>query len=406
MVSHFLRSNETLLILCAEVVLMMMGIGLVAPILPQYGQSFGVNNATVGLLITGFGLARLLADIPAGRLAQSLGRRPVLIIGPIIIAIGSLACAFAAEFWQLVLFRAVQGVGSALYTTAAMIMVTDLSNSDNRGQVMSLYQGSLLLGVGLGPAVGGFTAEHFGLAAPFFAFAILAFAAAAWAYLRIPETRAPQPVTKVSSKSASREGLRSLLGNLDFMLICLVTLGVFFMRTGVQNEILPLLGSDRLGLSGGDIGIALSLVAVIQFVTIFFSGRLSDRLGRKLIIFAGSLITAGALVMIAWSHSYATLIASCLVLGLGIGVSGPVPAAYAADIIPPRNYAGGMGLYRAISDLGLVIGPVLLGWLSDIRGYNFALVANCIFLLVVAVIFQVLASETKQKVAVSVTKTE
>lgn len=390
--SSFLKSNETLLILCVEVVLMMMGIGLVAPILPQYGESFGVSNTMVGLLITGFGVARLLADIPAGRLAQTLGRRPVLIIGPIILAVASLGCGFATTFWQLVLFRSIQGIGSALYTTAAMVMIADLSTTGNRGRVMSLYQGSLLLGVGLGPTLGGFTAEYLGLRAPFFTFAILGFLAAIWAYLRIPETR-PALTAAEAEPGAERQSLKPLLGSLDFMLICLVTLGIFFMRSGVQNVLLPLLGNNRLGLGEGEIGITLTLIALIQFATIFVSGRLSDRVGRKMIIFIGSLITAGALLMTSWSYSYTSLIASCLVLGLGIGVSGPVPAAYATDIIPRNNYSAGMGLYRAISDLGLVVGPVLLGWLSDIRDYDFALIATSIFLVVVAIIFQALAQE-------------
>jgi MFS family permease len=373
---------------------MMMGIGIVSPILPQYARTFGVNTTMVGLLVTGFAGARLLADMPAGRLAEARGRRPVLIAGPLILALGSLACGLAQSYLQLIVFRMLQGVGSAMYTTAAMIMLSDISTPDNRGQVMSLYQGSLLIGIGLGPTLGGFIAEYFGLSAPFFAFAVLGGLGGLWAYLRLPESK-PTEAVEINGAAANTatSSLRLLLANRNFILICLVTLGVFFLRMGTQNTILPLFASDTLHLDEGDIGLALTLVAVTQFLAIFFSGRFSDKVGRKPVILCGILVSAISLVMLALSQSFPMLIASCLVMGLGVGISGAVPAAYVADIIPKDNYARGMGLYRAISDIGPLVGPVLLGWFADIKGYSFAILFNAGFIFIVGLLFQVMGSE-------------
>jgi MFS family permease len=390
-----LRRNEPLIVLCTVVAIMMMGIGIVSPILPQYARTFGVNTTMVGLLVTGFAGARLLADMPAGRLAEAKGRRPVLIAGPLILALGSLACGLAQSYWQLIVFRMLQGVGSAMYTTAAMIMLSDISTPDNRGQVMSLYQGSLLIGAGLGPTLGGFIAEYFGLSAPFFAFAVLGGLGGLWAYLRLPESRPPDE-NKADSATvgASSYNLRPLLFNRNFILICLVTLGVFFLRMGTQNTILPLFASDTLRLDEGDIGLALTLVAVTQFLAIFISGRFSDKIGRKPVIFCGILVSVISLVMLSISNSFLMLIGSCLVMGLGVGISGGVPAAYVADIIPRENYARGMGLYRTVSDIGPLVGPLLLGWFADIKGYSFAILFNAGFLFAVGLLFQVMASET------------
>lgn len=395
------RENETLAILCIEVMLMMMGIGLISPILPQYARTFGVNITMVGLLITVFGVARILVDIPAGRLTDSLGRRPVLIGGPLILAAGSIGCGLASNYWMLLGFRFIQGIGSAMYTTAAMVMLADISTPANRGRVMSFYQGSLLLGAGLGPTVGGFIAEYFGLAAPFFAFALFALLASLWAYLRLSETHPalsaqaaavaadnPDPLP-----AASSGGLRVLLRDLNFLLISMITFGIFFMRTGAQNQILPLLGADRLGLSEGQIGLALTVVAIIQFVTIFAAGSLSDCFGRKPVITMGCIIAAASLLMLGQSYSYPFFLLSCLAMGMGIGISGPTPAAYVADIIPRENYSTGMGAYRAISDLGFAIGPVLLGWLADVRGFGFSLLFNSLFLFLSVLIFQFVAKE-------------
>jgi multidrug resistance protein len=372
---------------------MMMGIGLIGPVLPRYAQTFGVSTTLIGFLITIFGIMRMLVDIPAGHLAERIGRRPVLVSGPLILSLGSIGCGLATSYWQLAAFRLVQGIGSALFTTTAMIMLADISTPANRGRIMSLYQGSLLLGSSLGPTMGGLIAEHYGLEAPFFCFAIFTFLAAIWAYLRLPETRSATALETINNPHPAG-GMKNLLFNANFILISVVTWGIFFTRTGAQLEIIPLLSYDRLGLSVGQVGIALTLVALLQFLVIFIAGGLSDRWGRKAIIVPGVLLNAVSLVMLSQSYAHWFLLVSCALLGVGSGFAGPVPAAYVVDISPQGNYGKTMGLYRAIGDLGFVIGPVLLGWLVDLRDFNLALWFNGGFLLLSALLFQLLAKET------------
>jgi MFS family permease len=298
-------------------------------------------------------------------------------------------------------FRFIQGIGSAMYTTAANVMLADISTPANRGRVMSFYQGSLLLGAGLGPTVGGFTAEHFGLAAPFFVFALFSLLASLWAYLRLPETHpalSAQAAALVADNpgpwpAEPSRGLRVLLRDVNFLLISMITFGIFFMRTGAQNQILPLLGAERLGLSEGQIGLALTLVTIIQFVTIFAAGRLADRFSRKAVISTGCVIAAASLWMLGQSYTYWFFFFTCIVMGLGIGISGPIPVAYVADIIPSENYSIGMGAYRAISDLGFVMGPILMGWLADMKGFEMALLFNSLFLFLSVLIFHFVAKE-------------
>lgn len=393
---HRLRSNKTLIILCVEVIIMMMGIGLVSPILPQYALTFGVNMTMIGMLITVFGIARMLVDIPAGKLTDRIGRRPVLIVGPLILSLGSIGCAISNTYWIFLAFRFVQGIGSAMYTTAAMVMLADISTDENRGKLMSFYQGCVLLGAGLGPTMGGFIAQYFGLHTPFYVFAAMGVIASLWAYFSLPESRPAiiKPALKVE-KSQSNKSVKTLLRNTDFILISLITFGVFVTRQGAQNQILPLLASDRLNSNEAQIGFALTVVALIQLVSIFVSGKYSDRVGRKWFITIGGYILAISLLMLTAVDSIWFLLLSCIVMGVGIGMCGTISSAYVADIIPRENYSIGMGTYRAISDLGFVLGPVFLGWLSDIHSFGLALIFNAIFLLVVLVWFQVKAVESR-----------
>ena len=97
--------------------------------------------------------------------------------------------------------------------------------------------------------------------------------------------------------------------------------------------------------------------------------------------------------MLSQTYSYSFLILTCVIWGIGTGISAPLTSAYVADISVRENYSSSMGLFRAISDFGIVIGPILLGWLADMKGYSFSLIFNSVFFLLVVIIFQVAAKE-------------
>ena len=402
MISMFddLKRNETLVILCVEGILIYMGMGQVSPVLPLYARQFGVNITMIGLIVTGFAIASAIVDIPAGRIAEKFGRRPTLIAGPLILAAGSLGCAIVSDYWLLLACRFIQGAGSALYATTAMIMLADVSTVRNRGHYMSLYMGSAWVGFGLGPITGGFIAQFFGLQAVFYIYAFFCLLAAVWAYFRLPETH-PQKISEErgenaavgSTRPAPALDIKLLLSNPNFILICIAVFFIFFTNNGSRNQILPLLAHDRLGLNPGQIGTAMTLIAVVNVTVLLICGRISDRVGRKPMVLPGCILMAISLVLLAFSADYWLLILSCLLMGAGIGVAGPTPAAYVGDILTGQRFSAGMGIFRFMCDMGLVVGPVFLGWLSDLDGYNLALLVNCGLLLAAAIVFQVVAKE-------------
>jgi MFS transporter, DHA1 family, multidrug resistance protein len=395
-----LRKNETLVILCVEGALMYMGMGQVSPILPLYARQFGVNITMIGLIVTGFAIASAIIDIPAGKIAELFGRRPTLVAGPAILAAGSLGCALVNDYWQLLACRFIQGTGSALFATSAMIMLADISAVENRGQYMSLYMGSSWIGFGLGPITGGFIAQFLGLQAVFYIYAFFCLLAAIWAYVRLPETRrrqAPHDAQQVAPRGSDTAqpatGAKTLLSNPNFILICIVTFVIFFTNNGSRNQILPLLAHDRLGLNPGEIGVAMTILAAANVIVLLVVGRISDRVGRKPMVWPGCAMMAISLLMLTWSFSYWFLILACIIMGVGIGIAGPTPAAYVADILTGKNSSTGMGVFRFMCDLGLVFGPVTLGWLSDLNGYNLALLFNAGFLALATLAFQLWARE-------------
>lgn len=382
----------------------MLGLGVVTPILPLYAQSFGVGAAAVGSLVMVFGIARMIVNVPAGQWTDRFGRKRLLVIGPLLSAAGALGLAFAGSFPELLLWRVVQGVGSAVVTTAAMIAVADISSRENRGRIMSMYQGSLLLGAGAGPAFGGILADAYGVRAPFLVFAALTTLAALWALLRIPETR-PEPEDDVSTDSDPtpvppprlRHVMATMMRDRNFVLISAVTLGIFLTRSGGQMTLLPLMGHNVLGMSESQIGLAFTLIAAVNFVSLYFAGTLADRIGRKAVIVPSGIITALSIILFMLTGSVEAFFLNALLLGIGTGLGGPAPAAYATDIVPRAHLGPAMGLYRSISDMGLVLGPVMLGAIVDVSGYNLAFAANAVILIVTTVAFALWATETTQR---------
>jgi MFS family permease len=142
----------------------------------------------------------------------------------------------------------------------------------------------------------------------------------------------------------------------------------------------------------GQVGLALTIVAVMQFILVFLAGRLSDKFGRKALIVPGGIVTVLGLMIFTQSTSYWLFLLSDGVIGRGLG--GPVPTAYVADIASPQNYEHTMALYRTVSDMGFVIGPIGLGWFKDMCGLDFPFFLAAGLLFVAIIGFAALAKET------------
>ena len=377
--------------LLALMTLVMTGNGMVAPVLSLYAQQFGVSGAMVGMMITLFGLGRLVANMPAGILSERHGRRLFLCLGPAIIGIGALGAAVTASFAAVLAWRFVQGVGSGVYMTVSATVLIHLARRNERGRALAIYQASLLLGAGIGPAIGGFLASRWGLAMPFWAFAAVGLAGFLFALLVFEEPEAP-----VEEEAAPHQGATSiggLLMQLPFLVLCFITFGTFFTRTGSQWVTIPLIGKETFGLSVDVIGVALSVTSVANFLMLPIVGPAIDWVGARQVTVYSTLLTGLALALIALSHSEFAFWISMVLLGIAAGFNGPSVAAALADLVPRGLYGPAIGVQRAVGDVGYVLAPFLAGMLSDFPaiGHPGALIFNAILMVVSGAVFAVVA---------------
>jgi MFS family permease len=337
-----------------------------------------------------------------GQLSDRFGRRAALALGGLVTAAGNLLCAYAPDYPTFVGARFVAGVGAAFVLTAGQIVLADITTPAVRGRAMAIYQGSFLFAVGLGPFPGGVLAERFGLAAPFVAYAVTGLLAGLVAWLRVPETMARQsPGAAESPAPPFAAQIRILAGRIGFLLVSLVSFASAFTRTGALFSVIPILGQDRLRLSPDRIGFALALGSLAGFGFAYPAGMLVDRFGRKAVIVPATLLTSVSLLLFLLAPSYAWFVTASLVWSLAQGVGGVAPSAYAADVAPPRMNAAAMSLYRMLADSGYVVGPIVLGLVTDAFGIEAALATGAGLLAGVGVLFAWRAPETYGRMRVA-----
>jgi MFS family permease len=388
--------RRILLWMCVLVAVNQFGFGAMVPSLPLYAQSFGVPASAIGMAIAAYGLARFASALPAGKLSDAIGRRPSLAIGGLVSAFGNLWCAWATSYPEFIIARFIAGFGAGLVLTTGNVVLADISTPEVRGRMIAIYQGTFLFSVGLGPFPGGLLAEHFGLAAPFLFSGLGAFLATVVAWFAVEETRD-------MARSSAGAGavtvsffaqMRTLMRNVGYVLVSLISLMNAVVRTGGLFAIIPLLATARLGISVSAIGFGMMLGSIAGLFSSYPAGWLADRYGRKAVIVPVTLISGLSMVLFCFAPNYTWFVAACIVWGVAIAAGGAAPAAYAADSAPPGMNAAAMSTFRMTGDLGYVIGPLALGFVADLYGPVTALLAGATGLVLVGAAFGVFASDS------------
>ncbi|MGZ4521787.1 MAG: MFS transporter [Mycobacteriaceae bacterium] len=346
-----------------------IGFGIVAPALPAFARSFDVGVTAASVVISAFAFMRLAFAPVSGRLVQRLGEQPVYLIGLLIVALSTGACAFAQSYWQLLVFRGLGGIGSTMFTVAAVGLLVRIAPPAIRGRVTGLYATSFLLGSIAGPLVGG-ALLRFGLRVPFVIYAVALLVAATVVYTQLrgseftPRDSADQrPVMRLReawTHPAYRSALASSFAN-------------GWAVIGVRIALIPLFVTEVLRSNANLAGVALSVFAVGNAVVLLPAGRLSDVWGRKRLVLSGLLITGSATIWLGFTTSTLTFLTAKALAGVGSGMLNPPQQAAVADVVGSLRRGGPVFAgFQMASDVGAITGPVGAGLLAEHLSYSAA----------------------------------
>ncbi|WP_435200874.1 MFS transporter [Janibacter sp. GS2] len=355
-------------VLVAAAFVIAIGFGLISPVLPQFARSFDVSVAAASVIVSAFAFFRLLFAPAGGSLVTRLGERPVYLTGLVIVALSTGASAFAQNYWQLLIFRSLGGIGSTMFTVSAMALLVRLAPPSLRGRVSSMYGSAFLIGGVIGPVVGGALGE-FGMRVPFVVYGVALLIAAGFVGLMLrgtplradptQETLPPMTVGEAVRDSAYRSAMVSAFAN-------------GWTNFGVRVAILPLFAVAVVGETWAA-GVALAVGAAVTALTLQYSGRVADTIGRRRPIIVGLVLSAVSMGTMGLAGGLVMILVLTAVLGVGSGLLNPAQQATVADVVGNGRSGGKvLATFQMCQDAGGIGGPVLVGVVADTAGFEWA----------------------------------
>lgn len=355
-------------VLISAAFIIAIGYGLVAPIIPQFAQSFDVGMAAAGAVVSVFALSRLLFAPVSGQLIDKLGSRKVYLTGLLTVAVTTGLVAFAQEYWHILLLRGIGGIGSTMFTVSAMGLVVRMSPRAIRGKASSAYASSFLLGNIIGPVVGA-ALSMLGMRIPFAIYGASVALAAFVVWWKMPkvdadterkgDTEPPLRFMEAFKDSAYRSALVGAFAN-------------GWSNFGVRVATVPLFAAALFEHGGATAGLAMATFAVGNTLSLQFAGTLSDRIGRKPLIISGLVINAIFTGAMGFATGFWPLLIISAAAGFGAGMLNPAQQASLADVIGSKRSGGKvLANFQMAQDFGAITGPILVGAIAQTMGFQY-----------------------------------
>ncbi|MBC7224586.1 MAG: MFS transporter [Anaerolineae bacterium] len=351
-------------ILFIGLVVVMLGFGMIIPIMPFYVESLGASGRELGLLMATFAVTQLVFSPLWGDLSDRIGRRPVLILGLVGNAVAQLLFGLSTQLWMLFAARALSGILSSATQPTALAYISDSTSEEDRGRGMGLMGAAMGVGMVLGPGLGGWLASY-SLPLPFFVASGLSTLVFLLAVAILPESLPEERRSGRTGRLRSLdlrlmwESLRGPLGYPYFL--------SFLISFALANfeGVFGLYALERYGYGPDQVGMVLTGVGLTSAVVQgLLTGPATRRWGDVRVI-QGSLLASavGFLLMLAATNLLSVLATTCLFV-MGNAMLRPGVAALISKRAGERQGAA-MGMSNSFMSLGRVVGPVWAGSALD-----------------------------------------
>ena len=371
-----------------------VGQGAVIPFTPLFATNLGASVAVASLIVALRGLGMMIFDIPAGILVGSVGERYSMVIGTAMLAVVAVGAAMTHSVVVFALLMVVMGFSWAIWQLARLTYVSDQAPPNQRGRALSLIGGTNRMGNAVGPLLGGVIGSQFGLGSSFFLQAALAIVASALMFLLI---RGGDDRAERSGQGSAHERFLGIMADHKRVFatagLAIVCLGV--LRASRQT-IIPLWG-DHIGLSPTAVGAVFSASNTMDMVLFYPTGIVMDRWGRKWVAIPCLVTIAIGLMLIPIATTLSLFVAVAVLTGFGNGMGAGINMTLGADLSPENNRAEFLGVWRLISDVGQLGGPLLLSAVTGIATLGLASMATGGIGIVGALIMWLAVAETLPK---------
>ncbi len=373
-------SPRNLTILFFTLVVVMLGFGMIIPILPFYIDSFGASGRALGMLMAIFATMQFIFAPIWGNLSDRYGRRPILMVGVLGNAITQLLFGLSTQLWMLFVARALSGVLSSATLPTAMAYIGDSTTDEDRGGGMGMMGAAMGIGMVLGPGISGWLAVR-SLSTPFFVAAGLSVIALVFILLVLPESLPENARQSHAGRLGSPQlgqMWQALFSPIGFLLFL-----AFLVSFGLTNfeGIFGLYALERFDYGPQQVGTILTMIGLISAVVQgTLTGPLTKRWGEINMIKVSLLgSTVGFVLMLLASNFYTVLLTVSFFV-LSNAMLRPVVSS-----LTSKRALGGqgmaMGLNNSFMSLGRIVGPIWAGFIFDFN-FNLPYISGAIIMLI------------------------
>jgi len=358
-------SKRNLYILTFTLFVVMLGYGIVIPILPFYIESMDAGGTELGLLTASYAVMRLIFGPIWGSLSDRLGRKPILLIGIFGYVVTMLWFGLATQLWMLFAARILSGILSSATAPTTMAYIGDSTPEKERGGGMGLLGAAGGIGTIFGPVLGGFLADE-SLAMPFFIAAGMAFLSLILTAIFLPES-----LTKAERQE---KGEGKLLDLKSWWAALFSPIGSLLLLTFISTSGLMIFANvfglytlEKFDFGPDDVGVMMMVLGLVSALTQgLLAGPATKRWGDTMVIKITLLGTAIGFLLMFLANSYLTILLATAFFALMTALQVPALTSLTSRRATiPQGIA--MGLSNSFISLGRIVGPIGGGVALDIH---------------------------------------
>ncbi|WP_313740360.1 MFS transporter [Pseudomonas sp.] len=344
----------------------MLGMFMVLPVLATYGMDLaGATPALIGLAIGAYGLTQAVLQIPFGMISDRIGRRPVIYLGLLVFALGSVLAAQADSIWGVILGRVLQGAGAI--SAAVMALLSDLTREQHRTKAMAMIGMSIGLSFAVAMVVGPLLTSAFGLSGLFLATGALAVVGLAIVAFVVPSAHS---TLSHRESGVARQALGPTLRHPDLLRL---DLSIFVLHAILMASFIALpLAYVGAGLPKEEhwwVYLTALLISFFAMVPFIIYGEKKRKMKRVLLGAVGVLLLVEVFFW-QWADNLRGLVIGTVIFFTAFNLLEASLPSLVSKVSPAGGKGTAMGVYSTSQFLGAALGGILGGWLYQHGGLS------------------------------------
>nr|WP_302595734.1 MFS transporter [uncultured Cellulosilyticum sp.] len=357
--------KKNLSLVCIAVFILVIGTGIVAPLLTPYAQTLGATGVEVGLLFSGFYSVRILMGTYIGKLADKKGPKAILRYSLILYPIIAVLYVCASNYIVLFIARLFHGMASAMMLPMVMAYIGKISPKGQESKYMGVYNTVIFIANGIGPTIGGLISKNYGYQMAFSSLLIVSLISLVIVGFL--------PTTQLDTEEKDDNNLveRKTKKFVNKKLIGLGIINVISAILSVFTVSFYAMFLTKLEMDVTVIGILLTINNLIIGGSQVIIATMVERVQKKKLIIVSGLVTSTIVLLLRFTDNFIGIVTMFVILSIASAVLLCASSALATIMGREEGMGETMGFLGSATSLGAVIGPLVLGALVDYINVEF-----------------------------------